>query len=352
MKTFFIAGVQRSGTTLLSVMLSNHPEIDLDGFSTAFRLITCFKNYQEVLPLNLQYEEEEVLAWKIETDYKGRLASLLDYKNIGQYETIQELVKASIQQQLKQSNKSVWGDKAPNLQHYLADISLLLPKTKIIHIVRDGRATAYSHAQRAHKHILLAAQEWVNGNVAALVNQKMVGKSRYLIVKYEDLLTEPEQLARQICTFLDISFDKKMLDMAANQPEKEAERYVKSKFDRSKITQFKTQIPTKTLRKIERIQGPLLKKMGYELMFPEALSAARPLSLTKRMFLNQMDNVRMLFRSKRMGMVNRKNVEVPISFRNRWSKFVMAFGRDFLPHPLFRRLFSEVHNKNKYYSKK
>ena len=47
MKSFFIAGVQRSGTTLLSVLLDNHPAVDLDGFSKAFRLITCFKNHEK-----------------------------------------------------------------------------------------------------------------------------------------------------------------------------------------------------------------------------------------------------------------------------------------------------------------
>lgn len=351
MKTFFIAGVQRSGTTLLSVLLSNHPAVDLDGFSTAFRLITCFKNYQKVLPLNLQHEEDKVLAWKIKTDYKGRLADLLDYENIDQYPTIKTLLHQSIEQQLKSAGKQVWGDKAPNLQHYLAETLLLFPDTKIIHIVRDGRATAYSHSRRAHKNMLLAAQEWVDGNVIALVNQKMVGKSQYMIVKYEDLLEDPEKLVRDICRFLDLAFDQKMLDMSAAQPGDESERYVKSTFDRSKIMQFKSQISPKMLQKIERIQGTLLHKFGYELIHPDTAHKAQPLSLSKRIFLTQSDNVRMLFRSKRMGMIDRKNVEVPLSFRNRWSKFVMTFSRDFMPRALFDKLFQKVYNKEQDYDK-
>lgn len=345
-KTFFITGVQRSGTTLLSVLLSNHPEIDIDGFATAFRLIACFKNYEKVLPLNFLEEENAVLKWKIEKDYKGRLAHFLDYKNLEQYDSIKGLVEASINKRLETKNKTVWGDKSPNLQHYTGDILKLIPDAKFIHIIRDGRATAYSHAARAHKNILLAAQEWVSGNTAALVNQKMLGSKQHLIVKYEEMLAFPEQTARKICTFLDLEFHASMLDMSNGEEE---ESYVKSTFDTSKIDAFRTQIPADTLLKIEKIQSPLLQKMSYSVVHSETLKTARPLGIFKWIWLHQIDNFKMLFRSKRMGMIDRKNVEIPISFRNRWSKFVMNLAHDFLPKEIYFKLLDKVNNKHQKY---
>ncbi len=345
-KTFFITGVQRSGTTLLSVLLSNHPEIEIDGFATAFRLITCFKNYEKILPLNFLEEENEVLKWKIEKDYKGRLADFLDYKNLEQYDSIKALVNASISKRLEAKNKTLWGDKSPNLQHYTGDILKLIPDAKFIHIIRDGRATAYSHAARAHKNILLAAQEWVDGNTAALVNQKMLGSKQHLIVKYEELLAFPEKTARKICTFLDLEFHASILDMSNREEEKS---YVKSTFDTSKIDAFKTQIPANTLRKIEKIQSPLLQKMDYSVVYPETLKTTRPLGVFQWIWLHQIDNFKMLFRSKRMGMIDRKNVEIPISFRNRWSKFVMNLAHDFLPKEIYFKLSDKINNKHQKY---
>lgn len=341
--TFFIAGVQRSGTTLLSVLLGKHPAIDIDGFAVAFRLITCLKNYEKVIPNNLQHRDNEVLKWKIETDYKGRLAEFLDYENLEKYSDIKALIAASIEQRLAKSGKQIWGDKAPNLQHYLADISMLIPQAKIIHIVRDGRAVAYSHAARAHQHILLAAHDWVMGNTVAFANQQLVGKDRYLIVKYEDLLEFPERIARETCAFLGLEFTNTMLDIAT---ENDAESYVKSTFDRSKIEQYKTQIPAKTLRKIERIQAPLLQKLGYDLVHKNTLQDAKLLPLWKQIYFRQHANIRMLFRSKRMAMIDRKNVEIPISWRNRWSKFVLTLGHDFLPKEVYKKMIGRVHDKN------
>jgi len=342
-KTFFITGVQRSGTTLLSVLLGNHPEIEIDGFATAFRLITCFKNYEKVLPLNFLQDDEAVSKWKIEKDYKGRLADFLDYENLEKYDSVKDLVQASIAKRLEPKNKSVWGDKSPNLQHYTADILELIPEAKFIHIIRDGRATAYSHAKRAHKNILLAAQEWVKGNTAALVNQKMLGSKQHLIVKYEDLLEFPEETARKVCAFLDLEFHAPMLDMS-NRDDKKS--YVKSTFDTSKINAFKTQIPAKTLRKVEEIQAPLLQKMGYSVINPETIKMGRPLGVFKWIYLHQIDNIKMLFRSKRMAMIDRKNVEIPISFRNRWAKFVMNLGHDFLSKEVYFKMFDKVNNKH------
>jgi hypothetical protein len=343
-KSFFITGVQRSGTTLLSVLLSNHPEVEIDGFATAFRLISCFKNYEKVLPLNFLEDENEVLKWKIEKDYKGRLADFLDYENLEKYDSVKDLIEASIRHRLEKKKKIIWGDKSPNLQHYTAEILELIPEAKFIHIIRDGRATAYSHASRAHKNILIAAQEWVKGNTAAFVNQQILGNKQHLTIKYENLLAFPEETARKICSFLELEFHTSMLEMSNGDEEKS---YVKSTFDTSKINAFKTQIPSETLQKIENIQAPLLQKMGYDIIHPETLKTAKPLGVFKWIWLHQKDSFKMLFRSKRMGMINRKNVEIPISFRNRWSKFVLNLAHDFLPKEIYFNLLDKVNNKHK-----
>lgn len=341
---FFITGVQRSGTTLLSVLLGGHSAVAIDGYSLAFRLITCFKNYEKILPLNLQHPENKVLQFKIENDYQGRLAEFLDCENLDAYPDLKALTAAAVNRRLSQKGKTVWGDKSPNLQHYLADILLLLPQAKIIHIVRDGRAVAQSHAARAHKHILLAAQEWVHGNTAALVNQKLLGADKHLIIKYENLLQNPETTARKICTFLDLPFEEKMLDMRI---ENEGKSYVKKTFDTSKINSFQEKITPALLRKVENIQTPLLHKFGYKIINPDTLQTARPLSERRRLYYRQIDNIKLLFRSRNKVMVNRELVETKISLRNRLSKFLYNLGQDFLPKRWYEKMWGRVYNREK-----
>jgi hypothetical protein len=91
--------------------------------------------------------------------------------------------------------------------------------------------------------------------------------------------------------------------------------------------------------------------MGYELMFPDTLEKSKLLPLQKQLFLRQMDNVKMLFRSKRMGMIDRQLVEIPITWRNRLSKFLMNFGKDFFPKEVYQKLWEKENNKERFYKK-
>ena len=144
MDTFFIAGSQRSGTTLLSVMLDRHPNIHIGNDALAFRMISCFNLYKDILPYNLEYSREELQSWLIENDYKGRMKALLDYKDIKSYPDARSLLKNGIENRLQETGKSVFGDKAPNIEYFMRDLLTLIPEAKFIHIIRDGRSAALS----------------------------------------------------------------------------------------------------------------------------------------------------------------------------------------------------------------
>lgn len=348
-KIFFIVGVQRSGTTLLQKLLSKHPEVLMEKRSIAFRIITCFKNLYDLLPFNVQHNEKEILQWLIENDEKGRLAKLLDFQNIHQYEDIRALIKQSIYKKIDQNGKKIWGDKSPNLQHYINDLMLLIPEAKILHIVRDGRANAYSMSSRSYKNLELSAQEWVDGNIFGLVNQNILGNKNYKILLYENLLIDPERELKSVCDFLEIPYSATMLDLSDNKIAEE-KRYVKSFFDTSKIDNWKQQISQKDLKKVESIQGTLLEKLDYKLtMHPNNF---KTLSLRRRIFLNQKDNLKLLFKRKRTGMKEQQFVEMNLSFKNRLYTFLTVLTRDFMSLPIFKSLFSRYFYKKKYFQKK
>lgn len=336
MQTFFIVGVQRSGTTLLSVMLGNHPEILLERRSLAFRIITGFKNLYDLTPHHLDVAPEAFMKWLIENDEGGRLAELIDHENIHQYKTVRELIQQSVNKKLVAEGKQIWGDKSPNLQHYLSDLLLLIPDAKIIHIVRDGRANAYSMAKRTPRHLLLSAQQWVDGNVFGIVNQQLLGEEQYHLIHYEKLLESPEEELRKVCDFLNISWHKAVLSTVdADLPEDK--RYVKNFLDKGKMDTWKDKLSEKEIRKIEEIQGPLLRRLEYTTETDSL--RVRPLSLRRRIAYNQWDNVKMLFRSKKTAMINKEMVKVPISLKNRVYKFFGNFTRDFLSFPIFKSVF-------------
>jgi len=347
-KIFFIVGVQRSGTTLLQKLLSNHPDVLMQKRSIAFRIITCFKNLYDLLPFNVKHDKNEFLKWLIKNDENGRLKKLIDYKNIEKYKNIRDLIQKSIHKKINLHGKKIWGDKSPNLQHYLNDIMLLIPEAKIIHIVRDGRANTYSTSTRSYRNIELSAQEWVDGNIFGLVNQDILGKENYKILKYENLLSQPQNELQSICEFLGIPFVDSMMDLSI---EKTSDRksYVKSFFDTSKINKWKEQFSLKEIKKIEKIQGELLMKFGYQL--ENEIDDFKNISLRRRIFLNQKDNVKLLFKKKRIGMKEQELVELNLSFKSRLYTFLSLIFRDFTSLPIFKSLFSRYFFKEKYFKK-
>lgn len=348
MKAFFIVGVQRSGTTLLSVMLGNHPLVLMEKRAVGFRLITCFKNLYDLLPFNIQHDKKAFTAWLIKNDVKGRLKSLIDFENINRYGSIRELIQASVEQKLSREDKLIWGDKSPNLQHYLSDLLLLMPSVKILHVVRDGRANAHSMSNRSYRNLSLSAQQWVDGNSFGLVNKEIIGEENYQMIHYEDLLQKPEKVSRVICKFLNIDYASEMVDLSGDRLNRE-KSYVKNFFDQSKIDKWKTELSAKQIEQIEKIQGPLLREFGYEWMSSSEELNFKQLSLRRRIWYNQKDNFKQLFRGKQIGMKDQELVELDITLKSRVSTFIRLLVRDLLSMPIFKSLFSRFFYAEKYY---
>ena len=94
-------------------------------------------------------------------------------------------------------------------------MEVLLDKTyisKCIHIIRDPRAIAASNyvSGLCYPNLFLARQ-WRKSAALAKINKSRF-PDRYLIVKYEDLVTNKRSSLKEICDFLEVKFDYNMLD--------------------------------------------------------------------------------------------------------------------------------------------
>ena len=350
MNSFFITGVQRSGTTLLSVLLSKHPDIFMERRSIAFRLITCFNSLTDILPYNLKVDKSDLQRWLIENDSNGRLANLIQTDKLQDGGNLVDLIQQSIDLKLKQNTKRIWADKSPNLEYFFKDITLLMPQSKMLHIVRDGRAVAQSMSIRSSRNLLLCAQQWVDGNIQALVNQQIAGKERYLIIHFEDLVKNPEKTLKAVCEFLNLTFSAEILNPKEESKANEV-NYVKGDFDESKIDSWKKDLSVKQIHKIEKIQGPLLDKFGYTLETTSDVYEHKPLSVLKRVLYKQVDNIRSLFRSKRMGMVDRKLVEIKIPFKNRVYTYFKVLTQELMSVQILKAMFPRVFYRKRHFDK-
>ncbi len=93
----------------------------------------------------------------------------------------------------------------------------LFPNAKFIYMVRDGRDAAYSFMVRAKENINFEnfkknLNTWMNINEKGLKHCNNIGPNNCLIIKYEQLVTQPEKMIRNLIKFLNLKWSNKFLN--------------------------------------------------------------------------------------------------------------------------------------------
>jgi hypothetical protein len=136
----------------------------------------------------------------------------------------------------------------------------LWPNARFIHLTRDGRDVAYSWVKEMHgnatpfpaaKRWLAAEQDWDN-----LASQ--LSSDRYIEITYEDLVSNTVTTLIQICQFLGVDYDDRMLTYTKTRPELSLPDPKYIGLWRSQLTNYEVQLA-------EAAIGDTLQKRGYPL---------------------------------------------------------------------------------------
>lgn len=210
----FIGGCSRSGTTLLGSMLGGHnqfictPEshfkIDvlrlLNGATDDIDGTAVFKRLSQ----HWRYK-----IWELAAD-DSHLAQELDGCS---YADLLNWLITQYTHSVGRSQAITWVDHTPENISYAMTLHQLFPNAKFIHIVRDGRGVAASiiPLDWGPNSIVKAARWWVRMVSFGLAAERLLPPSQIAQVKYEDLVTDPEQTLRRLCDFLEVPFAEEML---------------------------------------------------------------------------------------------------------------------------------------------
>ncbi|MGV7213451.1 sulfotransferase family protein [Bradyrhizobium sp. UFLA05-112] len=296
-----LGGDNRSGITLLSVMLDSHadlvvgPEIDFleppnlgphilgatdllaasdPGVTgTIKRVIDPFwydgaHFVVQCQRFGLHFDDVRKLVIKVMDETAGDIVSFADRCRL--INEIGELRKA-------RKGARRWGLK---LQRKITQIDVfaqLWPDAHFVHIVRDGRDLAASHVKTVpdwgYQTIPEAARGWLE-----LVSRPhlVAPPERYLEVRYEDLMTCPRVCLMQILNHLHLPWDEAVLRHAEHEHAPFERPYgnpaVKpagKPLHASRLGRYTQDLTRAEIEEFERIAGGELTRLGY-------LSAASP----------------------------------------------------------------------------
>jgi hypothetical protein len=216
---FFVIGASRSGTTLLRLMLNEHPALHVPRES--WFLI----DLMDKLPLEYPLSRDQIrlafeiitthwrwIGWDVEDSCLwDRLASLHE-------PLLRDLIDAVFNLSSERSGKYSWGDKTPEYIRHIDRLHTVFPEAKFVHIIRDGRDVTLSLTRYDYRMGELSenAKYWAEWVAAGIESGRRLPEDLYLEIAYEDLVVNAEPTLRKLCQFLTVPYDHRMLGFYRN----------------------------------------------------------------------------------------------------------------------------------------
>lgn len=282
MENFFILGFQRSGTTMLRLMLDAHPDISVPHETAFIPEVARLSRAQGAL----DREDAENLVDLIRQYPFVRKGNLLTDRGLAaakQATSLPQLVAALFEGHAEGRGSRIWGDKSPNQTLEIAELARLFPKARFIHLVRDGRACMLSHKRVdwGTRSPMALAVAWATASLIAEEVGSALG-SRFLSLRYEELIRQPQSELERVAEFLEVPFDPLMLDFhsrAATEVPSGSRRYHTSAMsppDPSKGDRWQSELSAAEISLFEEYGAIALDRLDYPILNP-------PLGLSGRL---------------------------------------------------------------------
>jgi hypothetical protein len=271
----FVVGCPRSGTTLLYHML-----LSAGGFAV-YRAESNVFNL--LLPrfgdLRARRNRERLMNAWLQTGMFARSgldSKQIEAKILDECRGYGDFLRTVMEQIALKQNVRRWADCTPEHLLYLREIEESLPGALIIHIIRDGRDVALSIDQQGwvrpfwwhNKRSLMAAALYWRWMVRRGRGYGRVIGSRYMEVRYEELVTEPRRILAEVSRFIDHDLDYDCIVRtgigSVSRPNSSFE-FSDQEMTFNPVDRWKKLLPTQDLAAIEGLIGDLLVELGYPL---------------------------------------------------------------------------------------
>lgn len=317
MNELLIAGLFRSGTTLLSRVLGSRPDALLvaDPFVYLFRgyrnalleeagasgwrpdeptsdlfraphhavwrdLVLRRDLRERVAPAALERLRADLREWKGEQH--PRLCARLDELDGATWaELWRGLLALCLELYRPAGGVTLAGGKVSWCEEFLPALARAFPRMRFVVLVRDVRAVCASQSARegsarGKRPLLFYARHWRKCVGLALRHARdPLLAGRLTLVRYEDLVARPAEVVRELCRRLDVRFGPDLLDAGGFRAVDEQGTWrANSSFEggegifTASLARWRTALRPPEIAALEALCGPELAVMGYERTLP------------------------------------------------------------------------------------
>ena len=210
----FIAGPDRSGTTLMYALLASHPDVSMVRRTNMWRYF--HGRYGDLArPANLERCLDAMVGYRrmrhLQPDPERIRREFLEGP-----QTYGRLFGLFHQHNAERVGATRWGDKSLHTEHSADRVFAEFSNARIIHMVRDPRdryASVRARNGQELSRVGAATGRWLASARAGRRNQAHY-PGRYLIVRYEDLAQAPDPTMRQVCAAVGLEYTPGLLAMS------------------------------------------------------------------------------------------------------------------------------------------
>ena len=332
----FVVGNSRSGTTMLGRIFGSHSQVymfeELHFFEHLIDAATVLER-----PIWSENECIQLLERLITTAHGGFFRKVVP----GKYSSDAECILAQspskdpasiyatfLKYETCRNGKTIPCEQTPRYLFYASEILEAYPSAKIVNIVRDPRDVLLSQKNKwrirflGTKSIPLreAFRAWVNYHpytisllwLGALRKaQQMESHPRFISIRFEDLLAQPEITTRKLCEFAELPFEPEMLNVPQIGSSIGQDNPSRKGIDSERVGGWRKGGLTPTEISIcQRVAENQMKRMGYEIAEIPTTILHRSFSMLLFMVKASMALLLNLSRTKNLRETLRRRLEV------------------------------------------
>lgn len=209
----FIGGLDRTGKTLMRLMLSAHSKIAITRRTYLWpKYNNKFGDLKQ--PENLNRCLVEILDSKTIANFEldgDRIRELFLKGNA----TYPRLFAIILMQFADSQGKTRWGEQMGMIEQYADLIISAYPDAKIIHMIRDPRdryTEKFADQNSKPGKVGWETERWLKSISLADRNLQRY-PDNYLVLRYESFTSQPEETMRKVCDFIGEYYEQNMLTM-------------------------------------------------------------------------------------------------------------------------------------------
>ncbi|HZD10201.1 MAG TPA: sulfotransferase [Candidatus Binatia bacterium] len=268
----YIGGLDRSGKTTMRAFLASHPNIAIPAvgsnmwtyFYGQFGDLNQPQNFERCLDALLRYKHVRFLQPDPDRIRREFWSGPHTYAH---------LFSLFLIHFAEREGKARWGAQTRLIERYADELFAAYPGLKVIHMVRDPRDRYEASLARwpeGKGRAGGATARWLYSTSLAERNAQRY-PDHYKIVRFESLVRAPEEILRDVCSFLGEPFVPEILAMPGAL--KHRDRLVGDRdlppeacpLSVQFIGQFRTKVPAREIAFMQMFAGRRMQAYGYAL---------------------------------------------------------------------------------------